>query len=314
MARELHLDRIARTLGTNGSLFDRLAALEAADVRALLLDVAARRAAALRPADLLQRYATGASLQPSLIDPARLRQFESWAMDLLPDGFVELALAPHAPLGVSSVLGGFSQDRVLATIADSEVVSDSTNVLALECAVRRRAPAARRQQPPVKLAASHRLLRPRDGAHFGLVALCTAGRDRGSFSMQIEALSEHLGWHVGVITGHASQLPLEVRVTDLSGGLRREVLREQLLRPLQAAWPAVSWSFDDDRQAGRNYYTDACFAADAVHPDGSRSNLSDGGFTGWTSRLLADRKERLLISGLGSERLVGLGDPRRRPT
>jgi hypothetical protein len=103
-------------------------------------------------------------------------------------------------------------------------------------------------------------------------------------------------------------------VTDLSGGLRREVLREQVLRPLQAAWPAVSWSFDDDRQAGRNYYTDACFAADAVHPDGSRSNLSDGGFTGWTSRLLADRKERLLISGLGSERLVGLGDPRRRPT
>jgi hypothetical protein len=168
--------------------------------------------------------------------------------------------------------------------------------------------------PPVKLAASHRLLRPREGAHFGLVALGTAGRDRGSFAMQIDALSEHLGWHLGVITGHAPQLTLEVRVTDLSGGVRRDVLRERLLRPMQAAWPAVSWSFDDDRQAGRNYYTEACFAAHAVHPDGSRSNLSDGGFTDWTARLLADRKERLLISGLGSERLLGLTEPPGRPT
>jgi hypothetical protein len=53
-------------------------------------------------------------------------------MDLLPEGFEELVLAPHAPLGTSSVLGGFSQDRVVTTIADSGVVSDSTNVLALD--------------------------------------------------------------------------------------------------------------------------------------------------------------------------------------
>ena len=34
--------------------------------------------------------------------------------------------------------------------------------------------------------------------------------------------------------------------------------------------------------------------------------LSDGGFTDWTARLLADGKERVLIRGLGSERLLGL--------
>ena len=32
-------------------------------------------------------------------------------------------------------------------------------------------------------------------------------------------------------------------------------------------------------------------------------SLVDGGFVDWTQRLLSDRKERLLISGIGTERL-----------
>ena len=76
------------------------------------------------------------------------------------------------------------------------------------------------------------------------------------------------------------------------------------LQPLDAAWPAARVRFEDDRQAGRAYYTAACFGVDAVHPDGGRSNLSDGGFVDWTAQLLADAKERLLISGLGIDRLA----------
>jgi hypothetical protein len=298
------LARIARVLRTDDGLFSRLAALQSADVRAVLFDLAARRAGALRPADILRRYEAAATLKPAPLDAASHRQFESWAMDMLPNGFVELVLAPHAPLGTSSVLGGFSQDRILTTIADTEVVSDSTNVLALECAHRRRAPAARREQPPTRLAACHRMLRPREGAHFGLLALCTAGRDRGSFALQVDALREQLDWHLGVITGHARHLKLEVMLTDLSSGLRRSVLQQDLLRPIKTAWPTIDCGFDDDRQAGRGYYIEACFAISAVHPDGSRTNLSDGGLTDWTARLLADHKERLVISGLGSERLT----------
>jgi hypothetical protein len=227
-------------------------------------------------------------------------------MNLLPDEFVELMLAPAAPLGASSVLGGFSQDRVLTTIADSEVVSDSTNLLALECARRRRRPVDRKGQSPTRLAASCRMLRPRDGVHFGLLALCTAGRDRGSFAFQLEAISEQLEWHIRVITGFAPQLTLEVLLTDLSDGVHRSALAETLLKPMQAAWPAVEWGFDDDRAAGRGYYLDACFAINALCGHGSRANLSDGGLTDWTARLLEDHKERLAISGLGSERLMSV--------
>jgi hypothetical protein len=227
-------------------------------------------------------------------------------MDLLPEGFEELILAPHAPLGTSSVLGRFSQDRVMTTIGDTEVISDSTNVLALECAHRRRAPATRRQQSPIRLAASHRMLRPREGAHFGLLALCTAGRNRGSFAFEVSALHEQLDWHLKVITGHAPHLELEVLLTDLSSGRRESVLDGDLLEQMQTAWPTIDWGFDHDRQAGRGYYADACFAINAVLTDRSRANLSDGGLTNWTARLLADRKERLLISGLGTDRLIGV--------
>jgi hypothetical protein len=305
-----HLDRIVRRLGTDGDVFGRLAGLQAADLRAVLLEVAARRAASLRPADVLRQYETKAMLQPSSVDAASHRRFEASAMEMLPEGFVELLLAPHAPLGVSSVLGRFSQDRILTTISDTEVVSDSTNVLALECARRRRDPRVRDEAALTRLAACHRVLRPRDGAHFGLLALCSAGRDRGSFEMQIEALREHVQWHLSVITEHAPRLAIEVLMTDLSGA-RRAVLEERLLRPVQADWSDLTAAFEDERCAGRNYYTEVCFAIDAVHPDGSRSNLSDGGFTDWTARLLADAKERLLISGLGSERLLRVAEAAR---
>jgi hypothetical protein len=306
---EGQLGRVARSLGVERGVFASLAEVQSADLRAVLLDVAARRASGRRPADVLQQYERDRTLRPSPVGPAVLRAFEARAMDALSSGFEELTLAPHAPLGTSSVLAGFSQDRVLTTAADSEVVSDSTNVLALECALRRRAPDSRRTGD-TRLAAAHRLLRPREANHFALIGLCTAGRDRGALAMQVDALREHLEWHLQVISREVPSLDLEVRITDLSGGRHRAVLDEQLLEPLDAAWPVLRVGFDDNRQAGRSYYTDVCFAIDAVPSDGSRSNLSDGGLVDWTAQLLADAKERLLISGLGSERVLHLRDER----
>ena len=121
---------------------------------------------------------------------------------------------------------------------------------------------------------------------------------------ELGALREQLDWHLEVISRELPSVDLEVRVTDLSGGVRRAVLDERLVRPLGAAWPAARVRFEDDRHAGRAYYTAACFGVDAVDADGGRSNLSDGGFVDWTAQLLADAKERLLISGLGTDRLV----------
>ena len=39
---------------------------------------------------------------------------------------------------------------------------------------------------------------------------------------------------------------------------------------------------------------------------GMPAEIGDGGFTNWTARMLANQKERLLISGYSVDRLAGL--------
>jgi hypothetical protein len=117
--------------------------------------------------------------------------------------FRPVELSPVCPLGTASVLSPISQDWIVSTIRNSEVVSDSTNVLAVECAVRRRDQKNRSssQSAPVHLAASHRLLRgqkisPRPGVlqHFRIFSLCSAGRDPGNLRFETETISLHIGF------------------------------------------------------------------------------------------------------------------------
>jgi hypothetical protein len=294
-----HERRILRELGVPDAI-DRLARLKAPDLRTLLLAVARRRVAALGARDVLRQHSETPTLRPARHDAGALRALETAAIARLPDGFQELVLAPEAAFGTSALFGGSSQDRMVTTTMGTELVSDATNVLALECARCRLDPQDRRQAA-TKLAAVHRVLRPRTGAHFGLIALVTADRDRGSFAAQTDALREHLRWHLTVVLDVLPPETLTVRLTDLTEGLRRDVLEHDVRAHLEAEHPGVTFVADPDRQAARGYYAEACFAVDA-----GDANVCDGGFTTWTADLLADRKERLLISGLGTDRLLDL--------
>jgi hypothetical protein len=70
---------------------------------------------------------------------------------------------------------------------------------------------------------------------------------------------------------------------------------------------------DHERAGGRGYYRDLCFKVNALMDgavdgtgDGTPEEIGDGGFTDWTAQLLADGKERLLITGYGTDRLASL--------
>ena len=67
--------------------------------------------------------------------PARMDRV---AFATLPSAFSPLELSPVSPLGTNSVVATVSQNKTLTTTRGLEVVSDATNVLALECALRRR--------------------------------------------------------------------------------------------------------------------------------------------------------------------------------
>jgi hypothetical protein len=79
-------------------------------------------------------------------------------------------------------------------------------------------------------------------------------------------------------------------------------LETGVLAPLVTRFPRVSLRLDPARTAGRGYYASTCFDISKVD-SGQQLQLVDGGFTTWTRQLLNNQKERLLIGGLGTERL-----------
>jgi hypothetical protein len=277
------LKRIERLAGGE-DIVGALAGLAPTDLQSLLLEVYRRRVDHLTGKDVLNRYEQGRFVAPAPSDPLELIEFDRLALSLIPPGYEPIELSPVAPLGAASVLGSTSQDWAVATSRNTEVVSDSTNVLALECALRRR----RDRTVPVKLCASHRLLRGQDARtrggsqHFRAFTLVAAGRGR---AFEVEAVSEQLLFY--------SRLLGDVRftLTPLAGTLADEVLDRTTLDA----------TLDPARVSGRGYYVGLCFKIFS-----SETELGDGGFVEWTQSLLGDRKERLVISGIGSERAIEL--------
>ncbi|MER6174209.1 hypothetical protein [Streptosporangium sp. NPDC001681] len=313
------LDRILREGATPGLLSALVERLSPTDLQTLLLEVYRRRAAAVTPGGLLRAYERNRFTAPSALDAGELARLESLVHGRLArHGFTGLALSPLCPLGTNSAVATVDQHKVVTTVRNTEAVADATNVLALECAVRRRESlrADPRSRHRVRLAAVHRVVRAQvfggSGmpAHFALLALCTAGRAEASFSFETATLAEQIGVHLDVLRG-AGELghqisSVRVLLTDLTGGRHRQALREHVLNRLARAHPGTAFAFDDDRVNGRGYYDGACFEIRATTPTGDDHSLGDGGFTTWTADLLSNTKERLLISGLGLERLCGL--------
>src|SRR2546429_4172770 len=91
--------------------------------------------------------------------------------------------------------------------------------------------------------------------------------------------------------------------TDLEQGRREQALIEQVLLPLTVNYAGVLCELDSTRETGRGYYVGACFHVYATNVAGTEFELIDGGFTTWTQQVLSNTKERLLVSGLGTERL-----------
>lgn len=293
------LGRVLPGIGGVG-IVERLSALSGSDFTSVMLGVVRRRAARESPATVLRRYERDRFVRTGGPPWRSLRLAEDTLLSCLPRTVDVVTLAPLVPLGAHSVLATVSQDKVVTAIRACEVAADPTNALALEAAVRR----ARAGNEVVRLAAVQRVVRAQhsgragDLAHFSLLGLVTAGRDEGSYRFERAALAEHVRFAVGGLAA-AGLTRIQVALTPLSDAGQR--IAAAVSNEL-ADVPADIVE-DPTRQRGRGYYRDLCFK---VHADtgGELEEIGDGGFTDWTMRLAASRKERLLISGLGLDRLA----------
>jgi hypothetical protein len=309
------IERIVRAAGVPDLVQVLAERLRPTELQSLLLDVYRRAARKTTPARLLEQYERNRFVAPSPVDPRKVLEVERLAWQLLPAEYVPLELSPVCPLGTNSVIASVDQNKVVSTIRNTEVVADTTNVLALEAAVRRRRLRGihERRREPVLLAASQRLTRaqvfqgPQSFAHFRVIALCAAGRDEGSFDFETERILEHLAYHLNLlrqlVAAGAPFVRFRVAITELAGGVFVKDIENRVLTPLSEQFPEASCHFDPSRSTGRGYYQHVCFKIHLIDRDGVEMEVGDGGLTDWTQQLISDRKERLLISGIGVDRL-----------
>src|SRR4029077_11427510 len=135
----------------------------------------------------------------------------------------------------------------------------------------------------------------------------------GGHRFEREAVAEHARSLVAGLAA-AGLGAAQLAVTPLSPD--GETIAAAL--PGELADAQVEIVVDRERQAGRGYYRDLCFKLNVAtagpagsgpaekRPSAEWAEVGDGGFTDWTALLTASAKERLLISGVGIDRVVAL--------
>jgi len=135
------------------------------DLQSLLLEVYRRRTKHITLRDVFDQYNQNRFVQPAQVNPKDILEFDSLAYSLLPPDFESVELSPVCPLGTVSVLATVDQNNTLTTIRNTEVCSDSTNMLALECARRRRSIQSNKARARERIKLWHRLFSGRWWIH-----------------------------------------------------------------------------------------------------------------------------------------------------
>jgi hypothetical protein len=127
----------------------------------------------------------------------------------------------------------------------------------------------------------------------------------GAAGISRDEVRQHVRAHIvggseRFLAGRGITLPASTDAS-LAESSRLSLIQGHVVVALQAEYPEAEFRFTLARLEGLGYYTGLCLRISPTAPDGLRYPVADGGFTNWTARLLADHKERLLISGIGSE-------------
>ena len=275
--------------------------LPASEVWSLMLDVLARRAGRRSPAELVRQWGRDRFVQPSYVDQRTLVDLDGHLLAAA-EGFEAIELSPLAPLGVCSVIGLASQNKTVSALRGTEVVSDPTNVMALECARRLRADAGR----IVRLATSHRCVRaqeipkrPGHAAHFRLFSLATAGRERKDHAFVVDALVEQITTHLAALDRlEQNGYSFADRRVKILSTPARDALAERIAGAVGVRTSGVTVSrevFDHP------YYDGLRFLINVRTPQGEDVFLSDGGAFDWCAKLASNRRLVFVASGMGAQ-------------
>jgi hypothetical protein len=271
--------------------------MPASQVWSLLLSVIERRSMSRTPATVLQQWETDRFVLPAPVDQRTFVELDSHLLAAA-KGFEALELSPLAPLAACSSVALTSQNRTVATIRGTEVVSDPTNVLALESARRLR----QDSRQVVRLATCHRCVRaqpfpklPGFAAHFRIFCMTTAGRETQDRAFLTTALVEHIQTHLSALDRlekhgyHFRERHLQILATPGNEALSSRIAAA--VRNVPVSTSALKQGYYD----GLRFRIDVGGAANEAIP------LIDGGAFDWLRKLTSNQKLSLVASGMGSQ-------------
>jgi hypothetical protein len=369
-SEEKMLQSISKELGMT-NLLEILSTTPMRRLQPILVHAFKNRAESKKPTELLQEYEKKQEfLGISSIAQDELYRFALTCHEATQSTFEAVQTSPIAPLGLNAVLSMVSQNNTLSSIRGSEVVSDLTTQLALECALRRKWNIARKDESDVHLSTSGRVLRlqPFDKSkgymqHFNLFALCSSGPnklERGGFAVPM--LQKHIATLLNIISvlhkeGYRSS-DIAVKISDMrfldqlihslklpredilqnslnddfdlfteyqvqfpkevetarelkptmfsENGLTDKInyfehIERDIIDPLRSTNPNVRFCFDFNRKAGLGYYLHLCFHIYATNQKGNVVQIADGGAVDWAAKLLGNKREAMVTSGIGAE-------------
>lgn len=292
-------DRSWKSRGMDEASYAALARdLPASRLWSLLLDVIEQRAARRTPSTLTEQWRSDRFVQPASVDQRTLVALDGHLLAAA-DAFEAIELSPLAPLGVCSVVGLASQNKVVSTTRGTEVLSDPTNVMALECA-------RRLKETPddvVRLAASHRCVRAQEvpkqpgfAAHFRIFCLATAGRERKDFAFVERAVVEHIMTMLAALNRlerHGYAFPN--RTVKVFATSERGHVGDRIASALSGVEVARA-------PLEHPYYNGGLrFQIGARSVQGADVPLIDGGAFDWVGKLAANNRLAFVATGMGSQ-------------
>jgi len=276
--------------------FDRLTeGLTGSELQSLLLEVVHARARARSAKDLVAQQGGDPFCVPAPVDMRTMLAIDSHLIKVA-EVFEAVELSPVAPMGACSVVAPTHQHRVLSALRSTEVVSDPTNVLALECARRLRV----RPEVDLHLATSQRVVRaqpvpgqPGYSRHFRLFALGSAGIERKDHAFTMETFALHVRTMLAGLAALEQQgYALGRRRVEILASAQRQPLGDQLADQLDA----------DHHLLEHAYYSGGLrYRIWVTAPDGEELAIADGGSFDWLSQLASNRRAVFIGSGLGSQ-------------
>jgi hypothetical protein len=271
--------------------------LAASELWSLLLGVLEERTLQRVPAEVRQQWQRDRFVVPAPLDQRTFNALDAHLLSAA-SAFDALELSPLAPLAACSAIALTSQNRTVSTIRGTEVVSDPTNLLALESAAR----LAKDPHRVVKLATSHRCVRaqpfpdkPGFAAHFRLFVLTTAGHERKDHGLLVEALAEHIRTHLCAMD----------RLEQHGYAFSRRAVRLLTTPERQSAAKRVVLALPDTpisvETLAHDYYAGLRFMISARTAAGEDIPFIDGGAFDWMQKLTSNAKHVFVASGMGSQ-------------